>query len=63
MKIEVKQLSLNCNKEEYEMLQNIQNNENGFSNPVYEKQYEEELFRRCIFVENSIGEKVATLTI
>ncbi len=43
MKIEIKQLSLNCCNEEYEMLQNIKNDENGFSNPVYEKSYEEYL--------------------
>ncbi|MEI6578874.1 MAG: GNAT family N-acetyltransferase [Eubacteriales bacterium] len=43
MKIEIKQLSLNCNSKEYEMLQTIENNENGFSNPIYEKAYEEYL--------------------
>jgi predicted acetyltransferase len=43
MKIELRQLSLSCRNEEYEMLQNIKNNENGFSNPVYEKSYEEYL--------------------
>lgn len=41
MKIDLKQLSLNCSKEEYKMLQNVRNNENGFYNPVYEKSYEE----------------------
>lgn len=43
MKIDIKRLSINCGNEEYEMLQNIENNENGFYNPVYEKSYEEYL--------------------
>lgn len=43
MKIELRQLSLNCGKEEYEMLRTIKNNENGFYNPVYEMPYEEYL--------------------
>lgn len=43
MKIEIKQLSLNCGNEEYEMLQNIKDSENGFSNPIYKKSYKEYL--------------------
>lgn len=43
MKIEIKQLSLNCGNEEYEMLQNIKNDENSFFNSVYEKSYKEYL--------------------
>lgn len=39
MKIELKQLSINMGKTEYEMLQNIENNENGFSNPAYNLTY------------------------
>lgn len=35
MKTEIKQLSFNCGNEEYEMLQNIKNDENGFSNMVF----------------------------
>lgn len=41
MKIELKQLSLTCGNAEYEMLQQIENGENGFSNPVYGLSYEE----------------------
>lgn len=43
MKIEIKQLSSNCSTKEYEMLQSIKNNENGFYNPVYEMSYKEYL--------------------
>lgn len=41
MKIELKQLSIEMNKSEYEMLQDIENNENGFSNPAYGLTHEE----------------------
>ena len=40
MKIELKQLNVNFGKDEYEMLQDIENNENGFSNPAYKISYE-----------------------
>ena len=41
MKIELKQLSIEMSKIEYEMFQDILSEENGFTNPAYELTYEE----------------------
>ena len=41
MNIELKQLSIDMDKSEYNMLQNIENNENGFSNPAFGISFEE----------------------
>lgn len=41
MKVELKQLSTDMGKVEYEMLQGILEVENGFSNPAYNLSYEE----------------------
>lgn len=41
MKIEIKQLDINFEQEEYNMLQNIKDGENGFSNSAYKLSYEE----------------------
>ena len=41
MKVELKQLSTDMGKAEYDMLQGILEVENGFSNPVYNLSYEE----------------------
>lgn len=40
-KIELKKLNINLGNDEYYMLQNIKNNENGFSNPAYMLSYDE----------------------
>lgn len=40
-KIELKKLNINLGRDEYNMLQNIKNNENGFSNPAYMLSYDE----------------------
>lgn len=41
LKIELRQLNVNFDRQEYEMLQSIEDNENGFSNPAYGISYEE----------------------
>lgn len=41
MRIELKQLSINMGKEEYDMLQGIIDGENGFSNPAYQLSFDE----------------------
>ena len=41
MKIELKQLSINMEKAEYKMLQDIKDNEKGFTNPAYGLTYQE----------------------
>lgn len=41
MKIELKQININMEEQEYEMLQGILVEENGFTNPAYNLSYEE----------------------
>jgi len=39
MKIKLKQLSIDMNTKEYEMLQGIKDGENGFNNPIALKRW------------------------
>lgn len=41
MKVELKQLSIDMSKREYNMLQDVLDEENGFTNPAYKLSYEE----------------------
>ena len=56
MKAELKQLSLEMGKREYNMLQGISNGENGFYNPACNVSYEE--YRKWLKKEDDISKGI-----